>query len=202
MSKLSIHYFDFPGGRAEPARIALRYAGIDFEDVRFSPKELAERAKDYPLGKVPVMDVEGQRVTQSNAINRYVGKLTGLYPNDPIQALLCDEALDAAEELTAKVAETFSLQGEELKAAREKLCATVFPAYLTFFSKKLAQAGDYFADNRLTIADLRVMMLLRHLCSGALDHVPADLADKHAPNLQDYLQRVSQHEVFVKGHAS
>ncbi len=38
MSKLSIHYFDFPGGRAEPARIALRYAGIDFEDVRFPPK--------------------------------------------------------------------------------------------------------------------------------------------------------------------
>ncbi|MGP8307713.1 glutathione S-transferase family protein [Vibrio sp. YIC-376] len=202
MSKLCIHYFDFPGGRAEPARIALRYAGIDFEDVRFAPKELAERAKDYPLGKVPVIDVEGHRVSQSNAINRYVGKLTGLYPEDPIQALLCDEVLDAAEELTAKLAETFSLQGEELKAARGQLCASVFPSYLKFFSKKLEEAGDYFADNRLTIADLRVMMLVRHLCSGVLDHVPVDLVDKYAPNLKDYIQRVSQHQVFVKGHSA
>jgi len=202
MSKLCIHYFDFPGGRAEPARIALRYAGIDFEDVRFSPKEFAERTKDYPLGKVPVLDVEGHRVTQSNAINRYIGKLTGLYPEDPIQALLCDEVLDVAEELTAKLAETFSLKEEELKTAREKLCTSVFPAYLRFFSKKLEQAGDYFADNRLTIADLRVMMLVRHLCSGVLDHVPVDLVDKNAPNLKDYIERVSHHQVFLKGRSA
>lgn len=199
MSKLCIHYFDFAGGRAEPARIALRYAGIDFDDVRFSFPEFAERAKGYPLGKVPVLEVEGHQVTQSNTINRYVGKLTGLYPEDAIQALLCDEILDASEELTSKLAATFALQGDELKSEREKLAATVFPVYLKFFSKKLERAGDFFADNRLTMADLRVMLMVRHLCSGTLDHIPLDLIDKYAPNLKAHMDRVAQHQVFAKG---
>ena len=34
-------------------------------------------------------------VTQSDAITRYAGKLAGLYPADPLQALFCDEIMAA-----------------------------------------------------------------------------------------------------------
>ena len=34
MNKLKLTYFDFPGGRAEPTRLALHIGGVAFEDYR------------------------------------------------------------------------------------------------------------------------------------------------------------------------
>ena len=38
MPKLKLIYFDFHGGRGEPARLALSMRGIPFEDDRVSPQ--------------------------------------------------------------------------------------------------------------------------------------------------------------------
>ena len=39
MAKLKLTYFDFHGGRGEPARLALSISGIPFEDDRVPPSE-------------------------------------------------------------------------------------------------------------------------------------------------------------------
>ena len=39
-------------------------------------------------------------------------------------------------------------------------------------------ARAWLADGRLTVADLKVYLWIRHLKSGNLDHIPADLADR------------------------
>jgi len=66
---------------------------------------------DTPFGALPVLKVDGQIVAQSNAINRYVGKLADLYPSDPWQAALCDEAMEAVEDITTKLVATRALSG-------------------------------------------------------------------------------------------
>ena len=40
---------------------------------------------------------DGQLVSQSNAILRFVGKYSNLYPSDPYKALKVDEFIDACE---------------------------------------------------------------------------------------------------------
>ena len=45
MNKLKLTYFDFSGGRAEPARLAMDIGGIPFEDHRFVPKDFPEISK-------------------------------------------------------------------------------------------------------------------------------------------------------------
>ena len=80
MAKLKLTYFDFHGGRGEPARIALSIGGIAFEDDRVPPADWRRRKADTPFGALPVLEVDGQIVAQSNAINRYVGKLVGSLP--------------------------------------------------------------------------------------------------------------------------
>ena len=48
MNKLKLTYFDFSGGRAEPARLAMHIGGIAFEDYRFAPSDFSEVRKTDP----------------------------------------------------------------------------------------------------------------------------------------------------------
>jgi glutathione S-transferase len=202
MSQLKLTYFDFHGGRGEPARLALHIGGIAFEDYRFAFADFAEVRKSTPLGQVPTLHVDGTLVTQSDAITRYVGKLAGLYPVDAFQALLCDEVMDAVEDANVKFGATFGLTGDALKEARTALVDGPLPLYLGWLQRQLqAHGGAYFADNRLTIADLKVFTWVRGLNSGRMDHVPTDLVERIAPQLNVHLQRIAQTPAVAQYYA-
>ena len=192
MPQLKLSYFDFHGGRAEPIRLALAIGGIAFEDHRFTFAEFAEVRKTVPFGQVPVLHVDGVQVTQCDAMLRYAGKLAGLYPADAYQALLCDEVMYVVEEAGVKMGPTFRMTGEAQKEARLALVNGSMPVYLAWLQKQLlAHGGEYFADNRLTVADLKVFVDVRGLNSGRLDHIPTDLVEKVAPALNAHMHRVA-----------
>ena len=192
MDQLKLTYFDMDGGRAEPARLALRIGGIAFEDHRFAFAEFAEVRKTTPLSQVPTLHVNGVQVSQSSAITRYVGKLTGLYPEDAFQALLCDEIVDGVEDASIKLGATFGLTGDDLKKARTDLVNGTLTKYLNWLQKQLEEhGGEYFAANRLTIADLKVFVFVRGLNSGRLDHIPTSLVETVAPKLNAHMLRIA-----------
>lgn len=194
MSKLRLTYFDFDGGRGEPARLALHIGGIAFEDHRIAGKDWPAFRDKTPFLAMPTLEVDGQVVSQSNSINRYVGKLTGLYPRDDLQAFLCDEVMEAAEDISTRIAQTIDLPEDAKKKAREELAAGHITRYLEQFQARLkAAGGEYFADQRLTVADLKVVMLIRWLRSGVLDYIPKDLVDTVAPQLVKHFERVASH---------
>ena len=202
MTQLKLTYFDFHGGRAEPARLAMHIGGVAFEDYRFAYPEFAEVRKTTPFGQVPTLQVDGVQVTQCDAINRYVGKLAGLYPTDAYQALLCDEVMYVVEEASVKLGPTFRLTGDAQKEARLALVNGSMPVYLGWLqSQLLAHGGEYFADNRLTVADLKVFVDVRGLNSGRLDHVPTDLVERVAPALNLHLQRIAQTPAVAQYYA-
>jgi prostaglandin-H2 D-isomerase / glutathione transferase len=191
MPKLKLTYFDFHGGRGEPARLALSIGNIPFEDDRLPPSEWERRKPITPFGALPVLEVDGQTLAQSNAINRYVGKLADLYPTDAWQAALCDEVMEAVEDIGTKIAATMFLPDEEKEAQRTALVEGPIPFYLARLQQRLeVHAGRYFAADRLTVGDLKVFVWIRHLKSGVLDHIPADLPDRVAPKLVEHYERV------------
>jgi len=191
MPSYKLTYFDFDGGRAEPIRIAFHAAGIDFEDERLSFPEFGEMRKRARFNSVPVLEIDGTAVTQSNALSRYVGKMAGLYPADNLQALYCDEVLGALEDISHYIVPTFGLQGEELKLAREKLADGWLSVYLQGLDELLARGGgEYFAGDDLTIADLKAFVQVRWLRSGKLEYVPTDLVQRLAPALIEHQERI------------
>lgn len=194
MPQLQLHYFDFHGGRAEPIRLALHIGGTAFDDHRFGFPAFAEFRKQTPFGQVPTMHVDGRQVTQTDALLRYAGQLSGLYPADPLQALLCDEVSYVVEEATVRLGPTFRMTGEAQKTARLALVNDSMPVYLAWLQAQLqAQGGQFFADGRLTVADLKVFVDVRGLNSGRLDHVPTDLVARVAPALNAHAERVAAH---------
>ncbi len=195
MPKLKLTYFDFDGGRGEPVRLALVIAGMAFEDDRVKFKDWPARKPGTPFGALPVLEVDGAVISQSNTITRYVGKLTDLYPDDPWQAALCDEVMDAVEDLNGHIGTTISISDPAAKkTAREALASGPMSVHLARLNAYLeARGGEYFADNRLTVADLKVYSLVSHLRSGVLDHIPADLVERKAPLLVKHSDRLKKH---------
>ncbi len=202
MPQLKLTYFDIHGGRAEPVRLALHIGGIPFEDHRFTFAQFAEVRESTPFGQVPTLTVDGVQVTQCDSILRYAGKLAGLYPLDPFQALLCDEVMYVVEEASVKLGPSFRMTGDAQREARAALVNGSIPVYLGWLQSQLqAHGGEYFADNRLTVADLKVFADVSALKSGRLDHVPADLVDKVAPALIAHMQRIAENPAVAQYYA-
>jgi glutathione S-transferase len=194
MAKLKLTYFDFDGGRGEPARLALSIGGVAFEDQRIGVGDWPTFRDKTPFLAMPVLEVDGKPVTQSNSILRYLGKLTGLYPKDEWQALLCDEVMDACEDIGTRIGNTINMPDAAKKQAREELSAERIPRYLAQLQARLqAAGGEYFAGGRLSVADLKVFNLTRWLRSGALDYISKDIVDRFAPPLVAHFERVANH---------
>ncbi|KAG8283966.1 hypothetical protein J6590_003657 [Homalodisca vitripennis] len=85
----------------------LAYLGKEFEDHRCSAEEWL-RIKHIeltsacvpatPWGKVPVLEIDGQQVTQNIPIVRYLGKEAGLGGKDNWEDLRIDEIVSVIDE--------------------------------------------------------------------------------------------------------
>jgi glutathione S-transferase len=95
--KLKLYYFDIKG-KGEPIRLLCFYAGLELEDHRFATRDefLAMReGTRLAFSQVPMLEVDDKHsLVQTSAIMRYLGKLSGLYPNDPILAAQVDAIMD------------------------------------------------------------------------------------------------------------
>ena len=203
MTTYKLTYFDMDAGRAEAIRIAFHVAGIAFEDNRISFQEFGADRLNYRFNAVPLLEIDGEQVSQSNALSRYIGKMSDLYPEDDLQALYCDEVMGALEDLYHHVGQTFGLEGEELEIARKKFVDGKLTTFLKGFDELLVRGGgEYFSSNQLTVADLKAFTLLKWLGSGMLDHVPVDIIQQVAPALVEYEKRISAEPRVVAYYAT
>eukprot|EP01123_Difflugia_compressa_P000096 TRINITY_DN1019_c0_g7_i2.p1 TRINITY_DN1019_c0_g7~~TRINITY_DN1019_c0_g7_i2.p1 ORF type:complete len:247 (+),score=53.61 TRINITY_DN1019_c0_g7_i2:111-743(+) len=179
--KLRLHYFDTKG-RGEPIRVALFIGGVPFEDVRIQRKDWPAIKPTTPLGSIPFLEIDGKPIAQSNAIIRYVGKLTNLYPTDQWAAAKVDEVLDTVEDITNLIVPSLrETDNDKRQQMREAMIAPNGPLTLAIagLEKIISEGGEYSVGNSLTIADLKLSNLVWLLRSGALDHVPKTFCDKH-----------------------
>lgn len=96
----------------------------------------------------------------------------------------------------------FDIHGGRAEPARLALVNGSMPVYLRWLQRQLeAHGGHYFADNRLTVADLKVFIDVRGLNSGRLDHVPTDLVENVAPALNAHMQRMANEPAIAAYYA-
>lgn len=184
---LRLRYFPFPG-RAGPIRDTLRIGNIDFDDEHVHPEQFGQRraAGEFPFGGLPVLDIETTEgkicSAQSNAILRFAGRLSGLYPvDDLVQSLKVDEALDLGEDINQLMSPSLHEQDTERKLAmRKELAEATLPFWAGCFERLLMVNGNtgFIVGNDLTVADLKLYWIIDWLTSGMLDGIPTSLFDK------------------------
>jgi len=178
---LTLIYFPF-GGRAAPIRDALRIGGVPFEDkhVDFETFGAMKASGELPFGAVPILKLDGKTISQSTAILRYAGKLSGLYPSDPALALRVDEAMDGVDDMMSPMGASIREEDATRKAAMRKDMAEVtIPASFARFEKLIRDNGStgFVVGDSLTIADLKLLHSVDKLTDGSLDGIPPSVIE-------------------------
>jgi len=183
--KLKLYYFNI-AAKGEPIRLALKHAGIEFEDYRFKDyAEFLAKKQDGSLqfGQVPCLEVEmGPRkavLVQSAAILRFIAKLapeSGLYPKCPIQAAQVDAIIDQEADAfqafrTIHYKKRFLCDGisDEVAAdLKNKINETVIPSHFAALEKQLekSKSGWLAGTEQPSIADFQWGSTLRGVSHG------------------------------------
>lgn len=185
---LRLRYFPFTG-RAAPIRDALNIGQIEFVDdhIQWETFSKLRAAGEFPFGGLPILDVETASgkvcSAQSNAILRFAGRLSKLYPvDDMLKALKVDEALDAGEDINLLMDPSIQEQDEQKKMAMRKILAEqTLPEWMNYLERLLINNGStgFVVGDTLTVADLKLYWIIDWLTSGLLDGIPTDLIDSH-----------------------
>lgn len=201
MSKVTLHYFDMAGGRGEEVRLALHVAGIEFYDHRVKREEWPELKSNTPFGQMPILEIEGKGIfSQSNAILGLVGSQHELLPSDPFEAAHHIAILNASEDLRCVINRTMRLKDDaEKKKAREEIVA----GYLKEWSDNIEALikGPYFGGNDLSVADLKLYIVMNWIKRGIVDHIPASSFDSY-PKLSTLFDAVQNHPKIVDWYSS
>jgi glutathione S-transferase len=200
MPKMTLTYFDAPVSRGEECRLALHVAGLPFEDERLNEAQWAARKASTPYGAVPVLTIEGHRpVAQSNAILRLIGGMHGLLPQDAYESARHEAVLAAVEDMRAKLGPTGRIKDPaEKKRAREELASGFLPEWAGHLEQQVGE--PFIGGATLSVADLKVFVVLTPLLKGAIDHIPADTFKKFLKLLRLY-EAVKSHPKVVAWYA-
>lgn len=60
-----------------------------------------------PFGQVPVLEYKGQKLAQTKAICRFLGKQLGLHPEDNFEAAQLDMLVDRPDDIFANIFAVF-----------------------------------------------------------------------------------------------
>lgn len=167
MPQLKVTYFNAPG-RGELTRLALVAGGNKFEDERLDYAGFSALKPSLPLGQLPVLEVDGVTYPQSMAIARYAARIGGLYPTDPLEALLVDTVLESVLEVNAAAAEIkYRTPDESAKAEKSKvLLETTIPKIFGMIEKRIK--GKTVLGEQLSLADLQLFDTLFNVVPAAV----------------------------------
>ena len=143
-------------------RIALGLAGLEWESVEVNLLKQDQRGPEHlarnPQGLVPVLEIDGHRLTQSLAIIEYLNETRGL-------GLLPDDPLEAAKVRALSYAVAMEIHPVcnigVAKFAAEKADAITLPDWMQHFIgnglaafEAMLERGDFCYGSGVTLADI------------------------------------------------
>lgn len=196
--------------RGFPIRVALRAAGVAFEDERITGAELAARRggpgkynEDVPLGQLPVCNIDGRNFVESVQIARWAARLAPagapqLYPADSMQQLVCDEVTGTLDEVWSKIPNVRTLgtsDPEVLKAARLSWLADTQPRFFQHIERRIRESGGPFVlGAQPCLADL--WLLSFHMQCANYDHLEKTL-DAY-PLVLALTKALREHDIYKR----
>ncbi|EQA62640.1 glutathione S-transferase family protein [Leptospira alexanderi serovar Manhao 3 str. L 60] len=140
-------------------KLGLLEKGLDYEQIRVSPSQDEEFLKISPMGKIPVLELDGKFISESGAILEFLDtifpKTPKLIPEDPWEAARVREITTMIEmylDIPARRIYLLSMKG---KAVSPELIEEVHPILVKGVKalQRVARFSPYIAGNVFTMAD-------------------------------------------------
>jgi len=158
-----LYYFDVRA-LAEPIRFLFAYGNQKYDDIRVSKDDWPAMKPTFPLGQMPLLEVDGHRVHQSIPISRYVARRVGLAGKNEWEDLIIDIAVDTVNDLRLKIAAIHYEADEEVKQKKSVVLNTeTIPFYLEKLDILAKENKGHFALGRLTWVDLYFVAVLDYV---------------------------------------
>ncbi|XP_012276764.1 glutathione S-transferase [Orussus abietinus] len=181
-------------GRAEHIRYIFAMVGIDYVDERVPKERWPELKKSMPYGMLPVLEIDGKPIAQSNAVARYLARKHGLAGKDEWESMLCDVLVDTLGDLKQVLfqyrTEEDPFKKEEKKA---RLLKETIPFYLNKFEQTIANNGGYAVGTTTTWADFVFAVALENF-----EQIFGPASLENYPALRGLKQRVHEIPAIVE----
>jgi len=169
MPTYKLTYFD-GRGRGEIIRLLFAYQGVEYTDERIKREDWAALKPSSPFGQVPILEVDGVKLCQSNACARYLAKKFNLAGKNELDQAKADMIVDCLEDATKPIVSIFIEKDEAKKAeAKKKYTEEQLPASLAMLEKLLISNGGgdkFFVGTELTWADIAFINFVQWTAMG------------------------------------
>lgn len=200
MSGITLHYFDVHA-RAEPLRLIFAYAGVEYTDHKISFEEWGTlKASNFAeFGQLPCLDIDGERLVQSQSMVRYVAQKFGFYPSDIKEIYQVESICDLKEDIYRGLVPNLYTNNVE---GLEKFMTETAPQALGFLNKRLEKNHNgegFFVGDRISMADFQVFQIVHDyfLASNRKDKYE-HLVDTHAPKVKALVHRIIESSPALK----
>jgi len=204
-SKPKLYYFDLKG-RAEAIRLALHMGGIEFEDVRLDRDQFNQMKTQgqFAFGQLPVLEVDGRKMSQSMAILGWAGHYSKLNPgsSDVWREGKVWEVVNTLQDcmgcIATSIKETDTTKRNQMREQLSKIelpqCFQNLEKLLEQNKRELGGNGEYCCGNSMTTSDLMLFCLGDWLSSGVLDNIPTDIMTKGYTNINKVMNSVRNNQ--------
>ncbi|KAF8374625.1 hypothetical protein PRIPAC_81054 [Pristionchus pacificus] len=197
MPTYKLHYFDMHGA-AEVSRQLFILSGTPFIDSRISKEQWPLFKETTPFGHLPVLEVDGRPLPQSQAIARYLAKEFGFYGKTPFESAWVDALADQIKDFLTEMRPYFDVfvAGSDKEKARVEIAMPAISKHFPFFEKAAKDNGSngHFVGDSLTFVDVYIadrIVTIDGMLPGFADAYPSVLAirDKviNDPRLKEWI---------------
>ena len=179
-----LHYF-FGRGRAETTRWMLAIDQIEFKNVAIKDANMLAELRNsgkLPFDQMPLLEIDGNNLSQSSAMVRYLARRGNFYGDNNNDALWCDMIAGVVADF-AEAAMQAAFQST--RQVVESNLTERFNKFGPCFEQRLIDNGSgYCAGKHLTFADV----LLVEALNSYLEWIPNLL--RNFPQLTELYNRI------------
>ena len=201
---IKLVYFDFNFWRVDILRLSLGYSGIPYEYKRIKRQEWPKEKQNFPFGQLPIIIYDDKQYAQTHSIARLCAIESGLYANDKLKAIVIDQVLDWANEITNKIAPSIraAMRDKDLeksKRLREEFIKNDLLIWFSYLEKLFDKNSSkkIFFNDKFSMADIVAWRVTYWFYCGRLDQIDNMFLNEF-PLIQNFFKQMNTFKPFIK----
>nr|CAX79609.1 Glutathione S-Transferase [Schistosoma japonicum] len=156
-------------GRAEPIRMILVAAGVEFEDERIEFQDWPKIKPTIPGGRLPIVKITDKRgdvkmMSESLAIARFIARKHNMMGDTDDEYYIIEKMIGQVEDVESEYHKTLMKPPEEKEKISKEILNGKVPILLQAICETLKEStGNLTVGDKVTLADVVLIASIDHI---------------------------------------